>query len=207
LNEGGDIPEIVTPSNIVKKLVDLISKQYFNSETKFLDMACKGGEFLKEIYDRLMADDTIPGYLDNSYKKSNHILGKQLFGLTITDNSKVRATSVLEGFGYNIKRPEDYEEVLKSVGKNTKPYNNHKNIRDIVNKAFNSNGDFDIILENKEKDHNMHFNVIIGNPPYQEDNGGGQGSGANSLYDKFILSCGNSCSRGKLHYRRSTKNV
>lgn len=33
----------------------------------------------------------------------------------------------------------------------------------------------------------MKFDVVIGNPPYQETNGGGTGSGANSIYEEFIL--------------------
>ena len=32
----------------------------------------------------------------------------------------------------------------------------------------------------------MKFDVIIGNPPYQESNGAGQ-SGGTPLFDKFIL--------------------
>ena len=30
------------------------------------------------------------------------------------------------------------------------------------------------------------FDVVIGNPPYQDSNGGGNGSGGNTLYDRFI---------------------
>jgi tRNA1(Val) A37 N6-methylase TrmN6 len=31
----------------------------------------------------------------------------------------------------------------------------------------------------------MNFNVVIGNPPYQENDGSGK-NGASALYDKFI---------------------
>jgi len=34
----------------------------------------------------------------------------------------------------------------------------------------------------------MKFDAVIGNPPYQESNGGGTGSGAKSLYEQFIMS-------------------
>lgn len=48
------IPEIVTPQKVVKAMVDMLPKAVWNSQTKFLDPACKGGEYLREIYDRLL---------------------------------------------------------------------------------------------------------------------------------------------------------
>ena len=39
----------------------------------------------------------------------------------------------------------------------------------------------------------MKMDVVIGNPPYQDNNGGGNGAGAVSLYIDFILALINNC--------------
>lgn len=59
-----------------------------------------------------------------------------------------------------------------------------------VGNIFDKYTSYDIIGENNQeiikelKD--MNFNVIIGNPPYHESNGGGMGSSGQAIYDEFV---------------------
>lgn len=59
------IPEIVKPHKVVKAMVDMLPTAVWNSRTVFLDPACKGGEYLREIYDRLMETEVIQSEFSN----------------------------------------------------------------------------------------------------------------------------------------------
>ena len=43
---------------LVDSMVDMLPSEVWNPSTKFLDLACKGGEFLHEIYARLMKTES-----------------------------------------------------------------------------------------------------------------------------------------------------
>ena len=53
------VRDIITPMPTVKNMVDLIPEELFNSRATFLDLACKDGAFLVEIYDRLMESNDL----------------------------------------------------------------------------------------------------------------------------------------------------
>ena len=59
LSEGSRIPEIVTPLKVVKQMIDMLPSDVWNDKTVFLDPACKGGEYLREIYERLMETESL----------------------------------------------------------------------------------------------------------------------------------------------------
>ena len=74
-----------TPPHIAKEMVDLLPDSVWNDKTTFLDLCCKTGVFLVEIYNRL--DKTLkkmPEYTDDKVRRT-HILKEQLFGLSISD--------------------------------------------------------------------------------------------------------------------------
>ena len=154
-NPWSRIPEIITPQNVVKYMVDTIPEEKFNKDSKFLDLACKGGEYLREIYERLMKTESIIAYYNDVIERSNHILNNQLYGIALSSISLDRTTKNLKGFGYNIRVIDEYMEILKGRHK--------KSIIDVIREEFGNN---------------MEFDIVIGNPPYQE--------ATTSIYQHFI---------------------
>ena len=169
------IPEIVTPDKIVKAMVDMLPSDVWNSKTVFLDPACKGGEYLREIYDRLMDNELLQAEFPNVIERSNHILQNQLYGIALSQVSLERTTKKLMGFGFNIKIIPNYIDYLRYF----------QYIKSNDAKALEARREF----LNKEFNREMNIDVVIGNPPYQESTGSGLNeSGGKPLFDKFILS-------------------
>ena len=166
------IPEIITPQKVVKAMVDMLPEEVWSSHTVFLDPACKGGEYLKEIYDRLMETESIIAEYPNQFERSNHILLNQLYGIALSQVSLERTTKKLLGCGANIRVIPDYINKLKGFNLGSRPDGSQNNILDILNKEFGRK---------------MKFDVVIGNPPYQENTGGGRGNLATDIFDKFIV--------------------
>lgn len=166
------IPEIITPQKVVKAMVDMLPEEVWSSHTVFLDPACKGGEYLKEIYDRLMETESIIAEYPNQFERSNHILLNQLYGIALSQVSLERTTKKLLGCGANIRVIPDYINKLKGFSLGSRPDGSQNNILDILNKEFGEE---------------MKFDVVIGNPPYQDCNGGGGNlDGGKAIYQDFV---------------------
>lgn len=54
LEPTASVPEYTTPESVVNQMLDSLPWEEFNEATKFFDPACKGGEFLALIHDRMM---------------------------------------------------------------------------------------------------------------------------------------------------------
>lgn len=156
------IPNITTPPRIVAKMLELLPSEIWNDETKFLDPACKDGGFLRAIYDKLVKDPKlIAKYNGNVDSLKNKILSN-LYGIALNQNSKAVTIKNLNGFGYNVTVVTNYVNKLRE-----------NKLADIIKEEFGED---------------MKIDVVIGNPPYQEDtDGGGSKTRGMPLYDKFII--------------------
>ena len=163
------IPEIVTPYKVVKAMVDMLPPDVWNDQTVFLDPACKGGEYLREIYDRLMDNEVMQSKYPNDIERSNHILKNQIYGIALSQVSLERTAKKLMGFDINIRIIPRYIDILKAkFDKEVSNEDKREYIMGILNKEF---GKY------------MNIDVVIGNPPYQEESGG---RNATPLYNKFM---------------------
>lgn len=154
------IPEIVTPDRVVKQMVDMLPDDVWNDSTTFLDPACKGGEYLREIFDRLMDTESLQIKYKSELERAIHILDKQLFGIALSGVSKDRTVRKLNGYDKNIIVVPYYIDILKSK------------TRECVVKGKVVSFKEKLAYEFRRDE--MNFDVVIGNPPYQEITGGGQ---------------------------------
>lgn len=143
---------VFTPTNIVKDMIELLPDSIWNPDSTFIDISCKTGAFLAEIYNRL---DTELSKLDeykDPVKRRSHILNNQLFGLALRNDESL-FFSRRNVFG------DPFSDNIDVINAGNSSY------LDLVKQKQYS------IIETqlKGKFGRMKFDVVVGNPPYNND--------------------------------------
>ena len=184
--------EIFTPPDVANILLDHLPEDIWqNPDLKFLDPSCKTGVFLRECARRLL--DGLKEVIPDENARREHVFKNMLFGLAITELTGMMSRRTLyyskDASGENSVVKFDDPQGNISFRRSEHSYKGGKcEICGSVYKDLERGEDFEnyayefIHQKDVEK---MKFDVIIGNPPYQIEDGGASRS-ASPIYQLFV---------------------
>lgn len=203
--------EVFTPPEFANRMLDTLAEAWAadrngaslwaDKAVRFLDPCTKSGVFLREITSRLtkgLADE-----MPNLEERVNHILTKQVFGIGITSLTSLLARrslycskhaqgkhSIAKGFDsddgniwFERTEHEWMDGKCRYCGASQKTFDRGQG-RETHAYAFIHTDDIKTRVAELIGD-DMQFDVIIGNPPYQLDDGG-YGMSAAPIYHLFV---------------------
>jgi site-specific DNA-methyltransferase (adenine-specific) len=186
--------EVATPPDVANQILDLLPVEVWsNKDLKWLDPACKTGVFLREAARRLMEGlkDSIP----DETERRKHIFTKMLHGYALTElTAQMSRRSLYYNKDASNKRlsvvPFKNEEGNIRFSGQDHPYNvtGKCTVCGAGKAVFGGPGNrerhaYDFIHRQEVE---MKFDVVVGNPPYQIEDGGGGGGSAVPIYQLFV---------------------
>ena len=176
-----------TPQAIAKEMLDMLdgteSEKYLDKidldkNTKILNINCKTGIFLIHAIDKLdkalleRANHGEAGYenfKDSSYRKQ-YIINNQVYGLTLNDTDALlfQSRNVYGCINHpHIAYIKELYAGLRDINKKKQSESIEKTwiekVRTEIDKAFK------VKSAGSERQEHMDFDIVVGNPPYNDD--------------------------------------
>jgi site-specific DNA-methyltransferase (adenine-specific) len=203
--------EVFTPPEFANQMLDTLAQSWAssnggeniwsNKKVTFLDPSTKSGVFLREIVKRM--NEGLAREIPDLTERINHILTKQVFGIGITELTSLLARRSVYCSKYangihSIARTFTNDDgnvwfertehtwvngKCKFCSASKAEYGRSESLETHAYKFIHADEIRTSISEIYGED--MHFDVIIGNPPYQLSDGG-FGTSAVPIYNKFV---------------------